>query len=178
MNRFLSLFFIATISICFLSCKSEKKTDDIIVDKVIDKPQDTPVRMGQDNRSGSATWVGGAEYSFNITRSSSDSLAIIENNGVKYHDNAITLVVSRANGTVFFKKTFTKANFSPVMPKSFKDTGVLLGMNLLKAEGDYMYFVVTIGSPDENNDEFFHALMTLDRFGSTKAETYKPEIKE
>lgn len=154
------------------SCKEEKKTEDIIVDKIVEKPQDSPVRMGTEEKSGSVTWIGGAQYGYEITRSSSDSLGVTENYGVKYHDNSIRLVVKRSDGTTFFQKTFTKANFAPAMPQKYRDSGILLGMNLEKAEGNELKFVVCIGSPDESNEDFVFVMMTLDNFGGTSATAY------
>lgn len=129
--------------------------------------------MEQTKNSGSVKWIGGAEYSYTITRNSKDSLGVIENNGVKYYDNSISLVVRRVDGTVFFQKTFTKANFAPVLPKMFKESGILLGMSLQEAVNNELHFVVSIGSPDESNEETFYVLMPLDNFGATRAEEYK-----
>lgn len=177
-RKALSLVIIALTGFSLVACKSEKKSEDIIVDKIIEKPQEGPQHMGNDERSGSVTWIGGAQYSYTITRRAVDSLGVVKNNGKQYYNNSIHLTVSRANGTVFFQKTFTKANFAPAMPKQFQDTGVLLGMNLElpkdgKVTGNQLRFVVSVGSPDESNEEFVYVLMTLDNYGATSAQPYK-----
>lgn len=166
------LFSLVAVVLAFGSCKEEKKTEDIIVDKIVEKPQDSPVRMGADEKNGAVKWIGGAEYRYSIVRQSSDSLGVTENYGVKYYGNAINLKVSRADGTTFFQKTFTKSNFAPAMPAKFRDSGVLLGMNLEKAEGNELKFVVCIGSPDESNEDFVYVLMTLNNYGGTSASPY------
>jgi hypothetical protein len=164
-------FLAIAVCLVFSSCKSGKKTDeDIIVEKVVAKPQAKPGQMERDERNGSVTWIDGAEYSYSILRHSDDSLAIVENHGKKYHDNAIRLSVYRSDGTVFFQKTFTKANFSPVLPEQFREHGVLLGMNLDKAEGNNLRFIVSVGSPDDSNEEFYYVVMKLNNFGTTSAE--------
>lgn len=157
----------------FVSCKSEKKTDDIIVEKIVEKPQTGPQRMGNDETNGSVTWIGGAEYSYTILRQASDSLGIIENHNKKYYDNTVKLVVKRTDGTVFFQKKFSKTNFSNVLPNNISKTGVLLGMKFVEAVGNELHFVVGVGSPDESYEEFYYVQMTLDNFGGTKAEEFK-----
>lgn len=165
----------ATImSLAFSSCKKEKGTEkDIIVEKIIEKPQDTPQRMETDERNGSVKWIGGAEYTYNIVREASDSLAIVENHGVKYHDNVIRLTVYRTDGSVFFRKTFSKANFAPALPEQFNENGVLLSMNLDKAAGNNLRFVVSVGSPDDSNEEFYYVTMNLSNFGATSTEKWE-----
>lgn len=155
------------------SCKSEKKSEDIIVEKIVDKPQTGPKRMGNDEFNGSVTWVGQAEYSYTIIRQPSDSLGIIENHNEKYFDNTVELIVRRTDGTTFFQKTFSKKNFSNVLPDNVAKTGVLLGMKFFEAKGNELHFVVSVGSPDESNEEFYYVQMVLDNFGSTRAEAYK-----
>jgi hypothetical protein len=84
-------------------------------------------------------------------------------------------MVKRADGSVFFEKTFTKENFAPVLPKEFKENGVLLGINFEKREGNELLFVVSVGSPDETNEEFYYARMSLSNLGATKAMKYTTE---
>lgn len=168
---------VAVASACLSSCKEKNKTDDIIVDKVVAKPQNGPESMSSSEQNGSVKWIDGNEYAYTITRAASDSLPEVENHGRKYHDNKIKLVVSRPDGTVFFQKVFSKSNFEPMLPAQFKETGVLLGMKLDKAEGNRLNFVVSFGSPDENNEEFFLVKMTLDNFGHTAADKYQAPVE-
>lgn len=171
MKKNFSLLLIFMLSLSLVSCKKEKKVDeDIIVEKIVEKPQNTPQRMAKDERNGSVKWVGNANYTYNVTREANDSLAMVENHGVKYYDNVIHLAVYRTDGTLFFKKTFSKANFAPVLPKQFKEHGVLLGMNLEKADGNNLRFIVSVGSPDDSNEEFYYVTMVLNNFGATSAE--------
>lgn len=157
------------------SCKKKDQGNDIIVDRVIEKPQEEAVSMSDDVRSGSVAWVNGSEYSYTITRKTDSELPTVNNHGTVYKDNSITLVVKRADGSVFFEKKFTKDNFAPALPKDFKENGVLLGMNLSKAEGNNLCFAVSVGSPDENNEEFYYVQMTLNNFGQTSCSEYRDE---
>ncbi len=155
------------------ACKSEKKAEeDIIVEKVIAKPQTTTESMTRDERAGDVTWVGGAQYHYTIVREADSELDVVENHGKKYHDNSVTLTVTRPDGSEFFKKTFTKANFAPVLPEASMKNGVMLGMVLEKASGNNLRFVVSVGSPDESYEDFYYVIMNLNNFGSTSAERY------
>ena len=58
------------------------------------------------------------------------------------------------------------------VPKQFMETGVLLSMSFHKVVDNEAQFIVSVGSPDENNEEFFYALMVLDNFGKTRAEVF------
>lgn len=154
------------------SCKKKEQQDDIIIEKVVEKPQEAPVDMGADESTGSVTWIKGAEYSYSITRKANSQLPVVNNHDTKYYDNSVKLVVRRADGSVFFEKTFSKENFAPVLPEEFKKNGVLLNMNFEKAEGNELLFVVSVGSPDETNEEFYYVRMSLDNMGATKALKY------
>ena len=57
-----------------------------------------------------------------------------------------------------------------MLPQQFKEHGVLLGMNLDKAEGNSLRFIVSVGSPDDSNEEFYYVVMRLNNFGATSAE--------
>lgn len=159
-----------------VSCKNKEQQEDIIVEKVIEKPQEGPERMSPDEQTGSVTWISGAEYSYIIRREVKEDLPVVVNHDKKYYDNAISLTVKRADGSVFFEKTFTKSNFAPALPKDFKENGVLLNMNFEKAEGNNLLFVVSVGSPDETNEEFYYVRMSLNNLGATKAIKFQEEL--
>lgn len=159
------------------SCKNKTQDDNIIVDKVVTKKIVATQRMEDSEQNGSFQWIKGADYRYNILRSASDSLARVVNHDIPYNDNSITLTVKRTDGSVFFTKSFTKENFSPVLPKQFMESGVLLGMNFEKVVGNEVFFVVSVGSPDENNEEFCYAQMVLDNLGNTRAEKYNEAME-
>lgn len=168
MHRLVLIAFLSLIVV--VSCKKKEQTEDIIIEKVIEKPQEGPESMANDEQSGSVAWIKGAEYSYTITRTSDGELPLVTNHDKEYRDNNIKLVVRRNDGSVFFEKKFTKDNFAPVLPKEFKENGVLLGMNFDKADGNNLLFVVSVGSPDETNEEFYYVRMLLSNLGATSAE--------
>jgi hypothetical protein len=80
------------------------------------------------------------------------------------------VTITRADGSKFFEKNFSKTNFAPALPKEFKENGVLLGINFEKAEGNYLMFIVSVGSPDETNEEFYYARLKISNLAVTSAE--------
>lgn len=172
-NIFIILAMLMALTV--ISCKEKKEPEEIIVEKVVDKPQAEEQEMSDEKLNGEFDWIGGSTYSYTIQRKASTALRKVKNHDITYSDNEISLEIRRSDGTVFFQKTFTKANFAPALPKQFNDSGVLLGMNFEKAEGNKLNFVVSVGSPDDSYDEFFYVLMTLDNYGNTKATIYKAQ---
>ena len=150
----------------------EEETEEIVVDKVIEKPQSGPQKMNDDRVSSDITWISNARYSYTITRHSSENLPKVTNHDDVYFDNTVDLVVKRADGTVFFEKTYSKENFAPALPKQVYDAGVLLGMSFEKAENNKLYFVVSIGSPDESVEEFYYVQLIIDNFGNSSCSAY------
>lgn len=59
----------------------------------------------------------------------------------------------RSDGSEFFSRTFTKKDFTSYIDKHTQDMGALLGIVYVKAEGDYLYFAASVGSPDVTSDE-------------------------
>lgn len=172
-----SFLLIACALMAIVSCKQKKQDDNIIVDKVVTKKIVVTQRMEDSDQNGTFKWIKGSDYRYNILRTASDSLAHVVNHDIPYNDNCITLSIKRTDGSIFFTKTFTKENFSPVLPKQFMDSGVLLSMNFNKTIDNEAYFVVSVGSPDENNEEFCYAQLVIDNFGNTRAETYNEAME-
>ena len=156
--------------VCIVSCKKKEQEEDIIVEKVIEKPQEGPESMPEDKQTGSVSWVSSSEYSYAITRKADKELPIVKNHDKEYYDNSVDVVITRADGSKFFEKKFSKTNFAPALPKEFKENGVLLGISFEKAEGNYLMFVVSVGSPDETNEEFYYARLKISNLAVTSAE--------
>jgi hypothetical protein len=156
--------------VCIVSCKKKEQEEDIIVEKVIEKPQEGPESMPEDKQTGSVSWISNSEYSYAITRKADKELPIVKNHDKEYYDNSVDVVITRADGSKFFEKKFAKTNFAPALPKEFKENGVLLGISFEKAEGNYLMFVVSVGSPDETNEEFYYARLKISNLAVTSAE--------
>ena len=85
--------------------------------------------------------------------------------GKKAYDNRINLRILRPDGTEFFNRDFTKSAFAGCLDETTKDSGVLLGIVLDRAEGDDLIFAASVGSPDVLSDEIIPMVLTVTRMG-------------
>lgn len=143
------------------------------MDKVVDKPHNEVQSMSDENINGDVKWIGGGSYKYSVTRKVSESLPKVKNHDFTYYDNTIQLVIRRSDGSVFYDKAFSKKDFMSLLPTQFKENGVLLGMNFEDVSGNVLKFVVSVGSPDDSYDEYFHILMTVNNFGAINTSVYK-----
>ena len=78
----------------------------------------------------------------------------------------LPLTILRKDGSEFFSRTFTKSDFDSCIDDSYKDKGALLGIVFDRAEGDYLYFAASVGSPDKTSDEYIPMVLKLSKTGS------------
>lgn len=176
MNTFtkLSLLFIATIP--FWSCGNKEKQEDIIVERVIPKPSTTVKTVTRNDENKTVKWVSGNSYTYYISYNALDSIAPVENYGEMYHDNAINLRIARGDGSDAFNKTITKNTFASYLTSDMKEHGVLLSMVYDKSDNTTIHFVVSIGSPDETNDDFVSLEYAIDNNGNVSIKTLRSDI--
>lgn len=156
------------------SCKEKKQDEDIIVEKVIEKPTSSAISMQSDRKSDAITWISGNSYTYIVERKSDSDLPNVFNHDETYHDNRIHLTINRSDGTEFFSQSFTKNSFTGLLNKDMKEHGVLLSMAFDKCDSNNMYFVVGIGSPDESYEDFTLVQLIVNRMGETSVATYTP----
>lgn len=166
------LLFMGVLSLA--SCKEKKEQpEEIVVDKVMDKPHTETQRMTDETINGDVSWIGGGKYSYSTVRTADESLPKVKNHDFEYFDNVIHLTVKRADGSTFFDQRFTKQSFKDILPTQFKESGVLLGMNFEEVSGNVLKFVVSVGSPDDSYDEYFHILLTVNNYGATSKSVHR-----
>ena len=177
--RIRNLFPAVVVCLLLSGCGGKKQSEEIIVERdAIEEHHPGVLGMQASTQNGKVEWISDAEYSYSIVRNQDKSLPKVINHDQDYYDNSITLVVKRNDGSVFFDRKFTKKDFESVLPKIFRDNGVLLGMNLEEVDGNNLRFVVSVGSPDENNEEFYLIMLTVNNQGQTKTETYQVPEEE
>ncbi|MCI1282528.1 MAG: DUF4738 domain-containing protein [Prevotella sp.] len=146
------------------SCGGKKPSNDIIAHKpVIAKPAKTQ-KMGDYKQQNSAQWIG-STYKINIDFRADASLPVISEGAQKYYDNRITLQILRKDGSEFFKREFTKADFSSYIDANYSKKGALLGIVFDKAEGDNLVFAASVGSPDTSSDDYVPLVLKISRQG-------------
>ena len=150
----------------FVSCKEKQPSPDIIITKPVEKVKPkTTQKMGDYEQTIEVAWVG-AKYNVAVARKADTSLPIVDDGaGNKYYDNKISVRIIRQDGSEFFNRTFSKQDFLSYVDDIYKKNSALLGIVLDKAEGDYVWFAASVGSPDRNSDEYVPLVMKVSRFG-------------
>ena len=160
----LSLMLSAVLMIGMLtSCKQKKQTDDIIVRKVETPKPQAPIRMQEYNQVKDLTWLG-KDYQVDIRRAPDDSLQMVKDEtGQKFVDNSITLRIIRADGSIFFNRTFTKLSFNELLDDDYRRTGILEGIVYDRMDGHKILFAGSVSHPQ--TDEYIPFIIAVDNFG-------------
>ena len=163
MKKHLLALVTMSVAICLASCGGKKEKTDIIARKPIVVRAKETRAMGDHRESRKVQWIG-ASYTVDTEFKADKSLPLISDGEQKYYDNRATVKILRKDGTVFFNRTFSKADFSNQIDASYKD-GALLGVVYDKCDGDNMYFAASVGSPDKSSDEYVPLVVKISRFG-------------
>ena len=163
MKKHLLALVTMSVAICLASCGGKKEKTDIIARKPIVVRAKETRTMGDHRESRKVQWIG-ASYTVDTEFKADKSLPLISDGEQKYYDNRATVKILRKDGTVFFNRTFSKADFINQIDASYKD-GALLGVVYDKCDGDNMYFAASVGSPDKSSDEYVPFVVKISRFG-------------
>lgn len=164
MKRFPFLSLIAMCLLTFSSCKKEQKSSDIIVKKQVAKVDKGIQKMAEKNIKRDVEWIG-ATYKICIECKADTSLRLaVDESGNKYYDNRVRLSIRRPDGSEFFDRTFTKADFAQYVEGANKE-GALLGIVFDNAETDCLRFAASVGSPDRMSDEYVPLVLMVSRTG-------------
>ncbi len=154
-----------TVGIC--SCKKEQKETKDIITKIAPKPKapSGPQQMSNHNYKKSIEWLGN-NYTVTISRYADKSLAMATDGEKQYYDNKVDVKIIREDGSVFFKKTFTKSDFKEYTDNQYGRNGALIGFMYDTVEGNYVKFGASVGSPDPNSDEFIPIDVSISNLGA------------
>jgi hypothetical protein len=152
------------------ACK-EKKTQapEIITTTYVPKRPQAPIAMPVDIQTTPVQWLG-RTYTVGIERVAADSLPMVENDwGQKFIDNRITLTITREDGSVFFKKMFTKAAFAPYIDETYRKNALLSSMIFHETDDKELEFAVSVSMP-ESDDEFIPLELSVNNMREIKIE--------
>jgi hypothetical protein len=152
------------MAVIAISCGKKKESKDIIVPSVeVVKPK-APISMQPYNQQQEVKWLD-KSYQVFIDRVADDSLRMVQDEtGQKFVDNRITLRVVRADGSVFFKKVFTKSSFDAQLDDDYRRTGILEGLVFDKVDGNNLIFAGSVSHPQ--TDEYIPLVVTVSNFGN------------
>jgi hypothetical protein len=163
MKHILTLVVVAAVILFVTACGEKKQSNNIITHRVVKKAPSEPIKMPAYTDERSVEWIG-KTYVVTIHREPCDSLSAVQDgSGQKFIDNKFVLSVSRADGSVFFTRDFTKQSFLKHLDEDYRKTGILEGFVFDRAEGDNLYFGVSVGHPQ--TDEYIPLVVVLSRMG-------------
>ena len=152
------------MAVLAISCGKKKESKDIIVPTAeVVKPK-APISMQPYSQQQEVAWLD-KSYQVFINRVADDSLRMVQDEtGQKFVDNRITLRVVRADGSVFFKKVFTKSTFDAQLDDDYRQTGILEGLVFDKVDGNNLVFAGSVCHPQ--TDEYIPLVVTVSNFGN------------
>lgn len=145
------------------ACGEKKKTTDIITQPVAVVPPQAPIAMQEYSDERDVSWID-REYHVSILRQPCDSLSLVKDEtGQEFVDNVFSLAVSRADGSVFFRRTFVKRQLASYLDDDFRRTGIFEGLVFDRVDGDWLVFAASVGHPQ--TDEYIPLVLRLSRYG-------------
>ena len=180
MKRINYILFTVLAAGLMASCADEKKKSNIIIApkpaaKVTNKPTQ---KMSDYEQARDIEWLG-STYKVIVKSESDSELPIVKlDETTKYYDNKITVRILRQDGTEFFNRSFTKSAFEQYLDRHTKESGALLGIVDVKAEGNNLCFAASVGSPDVTSDEYIPLVLKITNLGAvaiTKDQTLDME---
>ena len=87
----------------------------------------------------------------------------VDETGQKYVDNHVSLRVIRADGSVFFSRSFTKSSFDAYLDGDYREGGILEGFVFDKVDGARLVFASSVCLPQ--TDEYIPLVVTVSSQG-------------
>ena len=163
MKKSLFMVLATGLLLSLVACGEKKKREDIITQRVEKVKPQGPERMQEYSDSREVAWIG-KQYKVNVHRQPADSLPMVKDEtGQKFVDNVISVSVYRADGSKFYGRQFTKADFLNYLDDDYSKTGILEGLVFDKADGDWLEFAASVCHP--HTDEYIPLVVRLSRMG-------------
>ena len=180
MKKTLVLLTVLMAATIMISCEKEKKNtihNHIIVPPRQEVVVDTIIhQMNPIDQTDQVKWLG-STYKVSVNRHTSDSLSVVtDNNGKRYRNNVIKLKISRADGSVFFEKSFSKSMFAGHVDENYLSKNVILGMVFNGVDANGMHFLGSVGSPDELSEDYIPFDVTVSRMGDVNIERARIDV--
>ena len=154
----------AVAVLCLMACHDKKPAAPVKRTTKVEAPKG-PMHMGDNITKRSTNWLG-ANYTVGVTRKADGSLPLASDGTHDYYDNAITVSVNRPDGTQFFSRRFTKADFKAYVDDYYYKKGALLGIVFVGAQGNTLNFAASVGNPDESSDEYVPLILKISNLGA------------
>ena len=164
MRTITKTLFAALMALLVTACGQKKKSDDIITTKPVAAKPQAPIRMQDYQQNTDIQWLG-KNYQVQINRTPDDSLRMVKDEtGQKFVDNRISLRIVRADGSVAFSRTFTKAAFERLLDDDYNNTGILEGLVYDRVDGNNVVLAASVCHPQ--TDEYIPLVVTVSNLGA------------
>ncbi len=146
------------------SCSSKKQREDIITTKYEKPAPQGPIRTDDYKDTRQFRWLD-RDYTCTIERMADDSLPMVKDEtGQQFVDNRVRVVITRADGSKFFDKEFTKVSFDSYINEDYRKTGILEGFVFDRVENSEVRFACSVSRPQ--SDEFIPLILSVNRMGN------------
>lgn len=146
------------------SCSSKKQREDIITTKYEKPAPQGPIRTDDYKDTKQFRWLD-RDYTCTIERMADDSLPMVKDEtGQQFVDNRVRVVITRADGSKFFDKEFTKVSFDSYINEDYRKTGILEGFVFDRVENSEVRFACSVSRPQ--SDEFIPLILSVNRMGT------------
>ncbi len=146
------------------SCSSKKQREDIITTKYEKPAPQGPIRTDDYKDTKQFRWLD-RDYTCTIERMADDSLPMVKDEtGQQFVDNRVRVVITRADGSKFFDKEFTKVSFDSYINEDYRKTGILEGFVFDRVENSKVRFACSVSRPQ--SDEFIPLILSVNRMGN------------
>ena len=164
MKKIYVFLMVLSAMVLLAACGEKKKSDNIIAPRVEKVTPKEPVKMQEYTDNRSVEWIG-KTYHVAIHRQPNDSLPMVKDEtGQKFVDNVFSLAVTRADGSVFFSRTFTKKDVVNYIDENYRKSGVFEGLVFDRVDGDNLILAASVGLPQ--TDEYIPLVIRLSRMGT------------
>ena len=146
------------------ACSSKKQREDIITTKYEKPAPQGPIRTDDYKDTKQFRWLD-RDYTCTIERMADDSLPMVKDEtGQQFVDNRVRVVITRADGSKFFDKEFTKVSFDSYINEDYRKTGILEGFVFDRVENSEVRFACSVSRPQ--SDEFIPLILSVNRMGN------------
>jgi len=165
MKKFFYVFIpIFAITLALPGCQKKQEPQVIVVHKPKSEKPRGIQSTGNYSQTMDMPWIG-KKYKVETSRKADKSVNPVGEGNHRYYNNTIRIRVIRPDNTVFFDRTFTKADFQPYLDNAYLKRSVLLGIVPTEAQGDYLFLAASVGAPDALSDDFVPFTVKLSRMG-------------
>lgn len=164
-NRLCTLFTLALMVVALAGCGKKRTTDDIIVKKTVPTAPSRPSAIGNYKQTYQVEWQGRA-YSLTVNLEADPALDRVSDGSRRFYDNRVTLTITRADGSEFMNREFTKANFAAYVDADYLSKSALVGFVYDRVEAGQLRLVASVGSPDKMSDDYIPLNISIAPSGS------------